>query len=138
MLGKLLKYCWNPDYVVRLFDKRFAHYEGEFHERTVTNGKVLEIDDPIIHNTFPSIRDYFIKVNNYSGTQARLLYEQRTPFKTEMLISRSWAMFTQMLLGRKGLLDGKRGLILAMMEGIKSFLTYAKLYELYEKEKGEK
>ncbi len=135
MLGKQLKHCWNPDHVLRLFNKNFARYEGKVHERAVPKGKVLRIEEPILHYTFQGVREYFNKVNDYSTTEAQLLYERRAPFKTEMLISRSWGMFTQVLLGRKGILDGRRGLILAIMEAIQSFLIYAKLYELYEKEK---
>jgi len=135
VLGKKMTHCWNPDHVLRLFDKRYARYEGEIHERATTNGKVVRIEDPILHYTFQSVAEYFNKVNRYSTVEAQRLYKQHTPFSRGILISRSWAMFTQALLGKRGMLDGIRGLIIAMMEAIQSFLTYAKLYELYENEK---
>jgi glycosyltransferase involved in cell wall biosynthesis len=133
MIGKKLNYCWNSDYVLRLFNKSFARDEGGIHARAIATGKIARIEEPILHFTFQSISRYFNKVNHYSSAEAERLYRERTPPKG--MISRSWAMFTQMLFGKKGLLDGKRGIILAFMEGIQSFLTYAKLWELYENEK---
>ncbi len=135
VLGKRMTHCWTPDHVLRLFDKDQARYEGEIHERAVSKGKVKRIEEPILHYTFQSVAGYFDKINRYSTVEAERLYQARSPFRQGMLVSRSWAMFTQTLLGRKGLLDGTRGLILAIMEAVLSFLTYSKLYEMYEKEK---
>lgn len=134
VLGKRMTHCWSPDHVLRLFNRKYARYEGDIHERAVPKGKVLRIEDPLLHYTFQSVSGYFEKINKYSTTEAQKLYTQRAIFRWGILISRSWAMFTQVLTGKKGFLDGTRGLILAMMEGIQSFLTYAKLFELYEKE----
>jgi glycosyltransferase involved in cell wall biosynthesis len=136
VLGKRMNHCLNPDHVLRLFNKHFARYEGEVHEKAVPTGKkVVRIEFPILHYTFQSVAHYFDKMNKYSTIEAQKLFKQRAQFRWDILISRSWAMFTQVLTGKKGFLDGTRGLILAMMEGIQSFLIYAKLYELYENEK---
>ena len=135
VLGKRMTHCWSPDHVLRLFNKNYARYEGEIHEKAVSKGKVLRIEDPILHYTFQSISGYFDKINRYSTVEAQRLYKERVKFRWGILLSRSWAMFTQVLTGKKGFLDGTQGLILAMMEGIQSFLTYAKLFEFYEKEK---
>ncbi|HTY14008.1 MAG TPA: glycosyltransferase family 2 protein [Candidatus Omnitrophota bacterium] len=135
VLGKRMTHCWTPDHVLRLFDRRHARYKGEIHECAVADGKVVRVEEPILHYTFQSVSGYFDKINRYSTVEAGRLFKERAPFKPSMLVSRSWAMFTQVLLGRKGMLDGTRGLILALMEAALSYLTYAKLYELYEKEK---
>ncbi|MFA4967320.1 MAG: glycosyltransferase family 2 protein [Candidatus Margulisiibacteriota bacterium] len=135
VLGKKMNHCWSPDYVLRLFNKNYARYEGELHEKAVPKGKVIRIEDPILHYTFQSISGYFDKVNKYSTVEAQRLYKAKIEFRWGILISRSWAMFTHVLTGKKGFLDGTRGLILAMMEAFQSFLTYAKLFELYEKNK---
>jgi len=135
VLGKRMMHCWSPDYVLRLFNKRFARYEGHIHAYAVPKGKVMRIEEPILHYTFQSVEGYFERINKYSTIEAQRLFAQRAEFRWGILISRSWAMFTHVLTGKKGFLDGTRGLILAFMEGIQSFLTYAKLFELYEKEK---
>lgn len=135
VLGEKMNHCWNPDYVLRLCNRKFTRYEDGVHARAIPKGKVITIEDPILHYTLQSVESYFNKVNNYTTELSKRLYEQRAEFRWGILISRSWAMFTQVLTGKKGFLDGTRGLIVAMMEGIQSFLIYAKLYELYEKEK---
>lgn len=77
VLGKRMTHCWSPDHVLRLFNKNYARYEGEIHEKAVPKGKVVRIEDPILHYTFQTISGYFDKINKYSTVEAQRLYKEK-------------------------------------------------------------
>ena len=132
-LGRWIKHSgWWPDYTLRLFKKEKGKVElREVHEKIIVDGKIGYMKEPFLHYTYQNIEEFIKKMNNYASLSAQEIVK-RNPSRYKIfykIIFSPCFTFLKMYFFRLGLLDGIRGLILAMLYSFYGFLKYAKVWE---------
>lgn len=136
--GKWIKHSgWYPDAKIRLFDKTKAKWEGDFvHEELKVDKKIeaKTLEGYCYHYSFDSIEMHVRQANKYSTLAAQKMFERGKHFSAVKAFSSFFFKFFEILILKKGFLDGFYGLTIAVISSQEKFLRYAKLREL-EKER---
>jgi len=131
-LGRwILHSGWYPDYKVRLFDRRHAHWAGAYvHESVTADAPVATLEGEILHYTCASLDEHRQRIEFYTDLAATEMRErgQRLSF-LERRLGPCWIFFHTYIL-RLGVLDGVPGFWLARMAARYVRRKYEKLYEL--------
>ncbi len=119
-----------PDFVSRLFRTQNVQWVNKVHEKPVCQDALEVLAGYIEHYTYVSWGQYFNKFNQYTGIWAQNAYEQgkRTSFLTAY--SHAFFAFVQMLLFKKGILDGRLGFTLCVYHFMYTLTKYVKLVDL--------
>lgn len=132
VFGRQIRHSgWYPDYVVRLYRTDFAGYGDELvHEKVhyPSNAKVEKLHGDLLHFTYKDIHHYLVKSAGYAKAWA--IQRQQAGKKATLLqgISHALATFCKMYLLKAGFLDGKQGLLLAILSAHSTFVKYADLW----------
>jgi glycosyltransferase involved in cell wall biosynthesis len=130
-LGRFLRHCWYPDLKVRLFQKALGRWgEQDVHETVLLDGPCGRLRHPLLHYSFPSIREHLETIQRYTGLSAASLARSGRPFSLARLLGSPLFMFLQQYVGKRGFLDGVPGLVASVLSAFHEFVKYAKLYEL--------
>jgi len=122
---------WRPDNTLRLFRKNSGRFEERaVHEKVVVSGNTAYLKNPLLHYTYNSISDYLKRADVYSTLAAKELMKNGAAPKAFDFIVRPLATFIKMFFLRLGFLDGRYGLVLAVLYSYYTFLKYAKAWEL--------
>jgi glycosyltransferase involved in cell wall biosynthesis len=117
-----------PDWTIRLFDRRHAHWTDDVvHEHVVADGPVGRLDGDLLHASAESLDAYLAKQNRYSTLQAEAMHARGEHFSWVRLISSPLVRFVRFYLLRAGFLDGSAGLVHIAIGCFTSFCKYAKL-----------
>lgn len=122
---------WRPDYTLRLARRPLAGFTDHFlHAHMTVQGKVADLQSPIIHYSYRDLDDVLEKMNRYSKGAA-LDMERRTKKLSlyRVFLSASWAFFRTYII-KRGFLDGKFGLILAIYNAEVTYYKYLRLWML--------
>lgn len=132
-LGKLIKHGnWSRDYVLRLFKKDKARFSLDpVHERLLVDGTCGKLPQLLLHYTQPTLADALSKLNRYSSLGSEKKAQHTLSFLTPFLKG-LWT-FLRGYFFRGGFLDGKHGLILAILNAEESYYKYLKAYLLCRK-----
>ena len=125
---------WSPDRVVRLFRRGTAQFSDDLvHERLLTEEKIMTLNAPLLHLSFPDFESVLDKVNRYStaGAQAMQL-KNRSANLWSAVGHGMWAFFRTYIL-RRGFLDGQLGLALAISNAEGTYYRYAKRWLMAHK-----
>ena len=126
-LGKEVKHCgWDRDYPLRLFDRNYGNFnEKEVHESVVLKGNKSAIEEPILHNTYPTISLHIKKINRYTDISSK---NSDLESKGGIIFSLLMGLnkFLKMYIIQKGFLDGKIGFILSFNSSFGVYLKYIK------------
>ena len=122
---------WWPDRVCRLFRNGKARFsDDQVHERLIVNGPVALLNESFLHYTYDSYEQALEKLNRYSTLGAQMALERgRTATPSSALVRGLWAFFRTYIL-RRGFLDGRAGLALALYIGHGTYYRYLKLWKL--------
>lgn len=136
-LGKWIRHAgWWPDYTLRLFLRDNASVEErKVHEKVIVNGKIGHLKNHIEHYSYRTISDYLRKMDIYSTLSAEELGKKRIKPGLKELIVHPLATFLKMFFLQFGFLDGRHGLILAVLYSQYTFLKYLKLWEMSHQKK---
>ncbi len=130
--GKFMKHSgWYPDYVDRLFKRDTAKFSDHLvHERLLPQGPVGKLNNHFLHYSYRTFEQVLKKVDSYSSASAQQAFHQgkRCGF-SDAFIHGFWAFFRTYVL-RRGFLDGKHGLALAISNAATSYYKYLKLWQL--------
>ncbi len=131
-LGKWIRHCgWYPGYVVRLFRKSSARFDGSrVHEKLECRGAVGRLRNDLLHYTDETLFHYLSKFNRYTSLAAEDLVTAGKKFSLYDLLVRPPYLFFKMYVLRFGFLDGMHGLVLCLLSSAYVFTKYAKLWEL--------
>ncbi len=131
--GVWIKACgWSPDFVLRLFNKNYTKFnENLVHESVEIpqDSKVIKLQNYLKHYAYNDISTLLQKCNRYSSLWAKQnenLHKKGGILKA--LIHGGFKFFRDYFL-KKGFLYGYRGFVISLVNGLTSFLKYAKLYE---------
>ena len=128
---------WWPDYVLRLFKRGTARFnDAAVHERVVpVNGQPLQLKGYFNHYPYDNLDALITKVNRYSSDAAAMMYAKGRRTSVFGALGHSFWTFVRIYLIRRGFLDGRHGLVLAVTAAAGSFFRYSKLMFLAEKKK---
>ena len=128
--GQYMRYSgWYPDRVTRLFKRGAATFSDELvHEKLVTSKDVGQLDATLLHESFRSFESVLDKVNRYSSAGAHQLFQKgKTASPGKAVAHGLWAFFRTYVL-RRGFLDGRMGLLLAISNAEGTYYRYLKLW----------
>jgi glycosyltransferase involved in cell wall biosynthesis len=132
---KHIKSCgWFPDYHVRLYNKKVTRFdEALIHEGIITKGlSVKKLKHPINHYSYRSIDDFLVKMQSYSSLFAKQNHLKK---KSSFLkaITHSFYSFFKCYILKKGITQGKEGLLISIYNANTTFYKYLKLDEINKK-----
>jgi glycosyltransferase involved in cell wall biosynthesis len=122
---------WYPDYVLRLFKRGKGRFSDSLvHESVQLQGRSAKLRSPLLHYSYLDRADVERKVAHYSDAAARQMHAagKRTTLLRAVL-SAGWA-FVRTWVIRLGMLDGRAGWGIAMMNARTTWLKYRKLAKL--------
>ncbi len=113
-----------PDYHLRFFKTKSAHYTGAIHEKLVIEeGPQGVLGGDIIHMTYPSAKILFRKVRKYAELEA-IEYPKKS---TSQAVFHAAKRFIGVYFFRRGILDGINGLINAIALAEYQYILYKPL-----------
>jgi len=136
--GKDIRHSgWWPDYVLRLFKRGTARFtDAAVHERVVpAQGQPLKLQGYFNHYPYDNLDALINKVNRYSSDAAAMMYAKGRRTSVFGALGHGFWTFVRIYLIRRGFLDGRHGLVLAVTAAAGSFFRYSKLMFLAEKQK---
>ena len=122
---------WYPDYQLRLYDRRKAHWSNDpVHESVHLDGSVGSLTQDIHHYAYRDLSNHVDTINRYTSLAAGQLRDNgRRAGLLDLLLLPAGAFVRNYLLHR-GCLQGTSGLLVSLMNSYYVFLKYAKLREL--------
>lgn len=135
-LGRWIRHGgWYPNTQIRLFQKSKGQFKGFLvHERVVVEGNIKSFKHPILHYSYRNISDHLKFIDRYSNLAAAEKHALGQRSGVLLSLAKAFWKFFYMYIIRFGFLDGKAGLVVAVLGGYYNFLKYIKLYELGLKE----
>lgn len=130
--GKMLKFGETG----HIFFLRLGRYDrgrwiNKVHEVWQISGKTGYLKNPIIHSSHKDIKEFLVKINEYSTLVAQSWKEQGRRIGFWQILLYPAGKFLSNYLLKFGFLDGVPGLIMAVMMSFHSFLARGKLYTAY-------
>jgi glycosyltransferase involved in cell wall biosynthesis len=120
-----------PDWNVRLFDRRRAHWtEDAVHEHVVSETDVVRLDGDLLHASAESIEDYIARQNVYTTLQANAMHARGERAGAARIALSPLARFVRFYFLKGGFLDGAPGFAHITIGAFASFLKYVKLRSL--------
>ena len=118
-----------PDWSLRLFDRRAAHWSDDaVHEKVVVNrGEIGTLAGDLLHESAESLDNYLTKQNRYSTLAAATALAAGKRASVAQLLFSPLVRFIKFYFFRLGFLDGIPGLVHILIGCIASFSKYAKM-----------
>jgi glycosyltransferase involved in cell wall biosynthesis len=130
--GKPLKYSASPKRHVRLFKRLNVRYSDDIvHEKIVLPDgfKISKIKLPIMHHSFKDMSHALYKLNKYSSYSAKIrLASKKKPSFIKIMLATCW-MFGRCFILQRGFLDGRAGLLFALLSAQGTF--YRGIKQIY-------
>lgn len=139
LLSHQIRHCgWYPDYVLRLYKNTYTHYDDALvHEKLeVPEGaKIIYLKEPMIHYSYRTLAQYFDKQKTYELAFGENKFKKGKRVNLLSIPLRALFGFIRIYFIKKGFLDGKIGLWLAI--SVAAYVTnkYLALYMAQNKEK---
>ena len=137
-LPRLSRFCgrymlhsgWWPDRVPRLFRRGKARYSDDHvHERLLFEGVSARLHAPLLHDTHRSFEHALQKMNHYTSLSADEAWAHGKRSGILRGITRAFWSFLRTYILRRGFLDGREGLLLALMVAEHTLYKHVKLAE---------
>lgn len=119
---------WWPDHTLRLGRRALSGFTDHFlHAHMTVDGRVGTLRESLIHFSYPDIDDVMEKLVRYSSGHARdMLAAGKTASLSKALLHGLGA-FLRTYVVRRGFLDGRHGLMLAIYNAEYAYYKYVKL-----------
>lgn len=130
--GEFLKHGgWYPDFVYRLFKKGSARFSDDLvHERLIFSGTPKLLKNHLIHYSYLRFEQVIAKINAYSSAGAKQGFEAGKKSSILSAVLHGFWTFFRTYIIRRGFLDGKYGLAMAISAGHTTYYKYLKLWHL--------
>ncbi len=136
-LGQRVRYGGSyPDYVKRLYNRDFFNgYKGVLHEEPIITGELGYIDSDLLHYTHRDLTSMVNKTLVWSDTEAQALFKSGHPPVVwwrfiRMMLTKLWERLVKQQMWR----DKEVGWVSVIFEVFNTFLIYARLWELQQKQ----
>jgi glycosyltransferase involved in cell wall biosynthesis len=121
---------WGRDWVTRLFPRERRYVERRVHEHLERLGDVGRLEGTLLHEPYRDLGEQLEKMNRYARWAAEDLYERGERATAWRLLSRPAGRFLRAYVLQGSILDGRRGLVSALLGGTTALLKYAHLWAL--------
>jgi glycosyltransferase involved in cell wall biosynthesis len=122
---------WYPDRVLRLFRRGSAHFSDDLvHERVVTQAPVGRLQGDLLHNSMPHFESVIAKLDRYSTAGALALMRKGVKGSLGKALGHGFWAFLRTYVLKRGFLDGRLGLALAISNAEGTYYRYMKLWLL--------
>ncbi len=132
VFGRFIRHSgWYPDRVVRLYATAKTGYtDAPVHEQVIVPAgcTVKTLEGDLLHYTYRNLQHYLVKSAQYADLWAS---ERKKRGKNSSLTQgtlHALGCFFKMYLLKAGFLDGKQGLLLALLSAHSTFAKYADLW----------
>lgn len=129
-LGRRLQHGGaESDWVLRLARRDLARFSDDMiHEHLAVSGRTGQLDGTILHLKWSTLGAHLAQMDTYTDMIATRKAERGARFSMWHVLRIPWELFIRLVL-RRGVLDGRAGVIHAGMASFYAFLKYARLYE---------
>ena len=137
-LGRWIRHSgWYPDYrQPQLFNRRkFRYREDVVHESFECAGRCGYLREHVMQYPWATLAIATEKLHRYSTLMAQRYAADKKRATLTRLLGSPLAMFVRVYVVQQGFRDGRHGLVLAALYSYYTFLKYAKLWELQQKER---
>src|SRR6185436_16021152 len=122
---------WYPDYQLRLYDRRLAHWTGQYvHEAVSVRGTVGQLRGELQHFAYRDIADHLETIDRYTTYAARQMQESGRRAGLVQIAGHPPLAFLRNYVARGGIRDGVPGFVISAMNAYYVFLKFAKLREM--------
>lgn len=118
--------------LLRLARKGSGCWERPVHEIWNIKGKIGTLDYPLEHYPHPNVAQFLFEINRYSTVNAEFLFQQHVAIHWWDIVIYPLSKFFINYFLRFGFLDGTAGIVMAIMMSFHSYLTRAKLWQLWD------
>ena len=130
LLGREIKHTrWSPDKHIWLWKKEKGKWVGEIHEEVAVSGKVGELKNAKVHNSYKTVSDFLDMVNSYTELEAKRKVANGEHFSFFRMFFDAARSFFGRYFYKLGFLDGWQGFALSYMMGIYRVITWVKVRE---------
>lgn len=130
--GRYIRHSgWYPDRISRLYPREMAQYNDALvHEKLVQpkHLPVKRLKGDLLHYTYHDLRQYLEKSGQYAEAWALARAAQGRKSSLTNGLLHGIGCFLRMYVLRLGFLDGKQGLLLAILSAHSTFAKYADLW----------
>jgi glycosyltransferase involved in cell wall biosynthesis len=126
---------WYPEFKVLLFRRDKGKFVSALHERVHMDDPPGRLNGHLFHFTIRSLAEHRAKLDAMSTLAAEDLFARgRRSWRAAMILAPPWTV-VQRLVFQLGVLDGRRGWLIARLSGNYIYLKYRKLGRLLAGEK---
>jgi hypothetical protein len=128
---------WYPEYKLRLYRRDRGKFVGVPHDGVELDGDppVGRLNGHLYHYTIRSFAEHKAKIDAFSNMAAEDMFAQgRRSWRAAMIVAPPWT-FVQRLVFQLGVLDGRRGWLIAWMSAKYIYTKFRKLGRLLAGEK---
>ncbi len=133
--GRFLRHGFEyPDRKIRLFPRGAALWNGNLVHEGLDLSKplpVTRLGGHLLHYTYFEIEEHVAKANRYTSLAARDAFARGARPSLAKLLFGPLVTFARSYLLKRGFLDGRHGLVLAVLHAHGTFLKHAKLWHLH-------
>jgi glycosyltransferase involved in cell wall biosynthesis len=135
-LGEWIRHSgWYPEFRVLLYRRDKGKFVAALHERVHVEGPLGRLDGHLFHYTIRSLAEHRAKLDAMSTIAAEDMFAHgRKSWRAAMIFASPWTV-VQRLVFQLGILDGRRGWLIAWLSGNYIYLKYRKLGRLLAGEK---
>ena len=127
--GRFIRHSgWRPDHTLRLGRRELAGFTDHFlHAHMTLDGRVGDLNESLVHYSYPDLHDVLEKLDRYSTGHARDLLAAGQSGSVGKAVVRGVFAFIRSYVLRLGFLDGQHGLMLAIYNAEYTYYKYLKL-----------
>lgn len=132
-LGRFMRHSgWYPDRVMRLYERgRYRYNDNLVHESLDARGApVIELAGDLLHLTCRDFSGFQQKQLAYAAAWAQERHQRGKKTSLAAIFGHTLGAFVKTLLLRGGILDGKQGWLLAVVNAQYTFNKYTELWAL--------
>ena len=124
---------WYPDWKLRLFDRRRGRCRDALvHEAVTVDGTVGRLNGELLHFPYRDISEHLRTIDEYTTLWSRqAMSSNRRVWPLQLWLAPAWT-FARNYLFRRGIMLGRAGLEISILNSYYTFLKLAKLIELAE------
>lgn len=132
-LGRFMRHSgWYPDRVTRLYERERYHYnDNQVHESLdAPQAQTIALSGDLLHLTCRDFASFQRKQLNYATAWAHERHQRGKKTSLPGIFAHTLGAFAKTLLLRGGVLDGKQGWLLAVVNAQYTFNKYTELWAL--------
>lgn len=126
---------WYPDRLVRLYNRNHAGYTKEIGHASVTAKIVKNLDGDILHYSYTDYPQMLNNIAKFAERGAKMLYEKKKYARFYDPMLHGTITFLKKLILKGGMFHGRHGWTVSVISGFNTYMKYAILLDLQEKNK---